>query len=445
MKITSYKFLVTNSLFLFLMCNVNAQTNPNPSTAVDAVIEAEMNTEYLPGVATVIVKDGKIVWIESYGYADVENSVPVKDSTIFLLASLSKLFTGTALMQQKDNSKFNLHDGIDQYLPWVLEIPGFESESVTFHQLMTHTSSIADNPDVMGDYYDYPDPTISLSDCMQRYFTETGADYNADLNFLPNSPGSIYEYSNMATALSGYIVEWASGYSFDQYCNENIFNRLCMNNTSWYFSDLDSAQVARPYQYDSGNFTPYAHYGFADYPNGQLRSNTLDLANFMIAYLNGGNFGGNAILSSSSIDEMWSSQIPTIDQHQGLNWYQEEIFHSGGSNWLWGHNGGESGASTDMYLDPVNNIGICVLTNGEGDGLYICDELYDYALSLNSSVLSITPECATTGIDETVAVPLKKELIKIVDFMGRETSLKTNTPLIKMYSDGSVEKVFIAE
>ena len=57
---------------------------------------------------------------------------------------------------------------------------------------------------------------------------------------------------------------------------------------------------------------------------------------------------------------------------------------------LWGHNGGEDGVSTDMYLDPINNIGICVLTNGEGNAIYICDALYDYALSLNP-VASIIP------------------------------------------------------
>lgn len=443
MKSSIIKLFCLYVIFVLFNNLALGQTNPNPSTAVDTYILDEMNLEHFPGVATVIVKDGKIVWIESYGFADLENSVPVEDSTVFLLASLSKVFTGTAAMQLHENGEIDLDGDLNQYLPWTLEIPGFSGNPVTSRQLMTHTSSIQDNNTVMNNYYDTPDPTISLDDCMQRYFPSGGVDYDAGLNFLPNTPGTVYEYSNMATALNGYVVELASGMPFDEYCNENIFNPLCMEKTSWYFADFDSADVARPYQYLAGNYSPYAHYGFADYPNGQLRSNVVDIANFMVAYLNGGTLGSNSILSSSSINDMLSLQIPFIDPNQGLNWYQEELYHSSGSTWLWGHNGGESGASTDMYLDPTNNIGICVLTNGEGDALFICDALYDYALSLNAAT-GYSPGCVTVGIKEEIKAE-NRELIKIVDYLGRETTLKVNTPLIKIYSDGSMERVFIFE
>jgi CubicO group peptidase (beta-lactamase class C family) len=166
----------------------------------------------------------------------------------------------------------------------------------------------------------------------------------------------------------------------------------------------------------------------------------MDLGNFMIAYLNGGTLGANSILTQASINEMWSSQIPSLEATQGLNWYQEELFHSGGSAMLWGHNGGEDGVSTDMYMDPVNNIGICVLTNGEGDALYICDELYDYALNLIPTS-SIIPNCVgTNSIEEALFVD--REIVKFLDFMGRKTTFKPNTPLIIIYSDGSTERVF---
>lgn len=444
MKYKAVKTLMAIITLLITVVTANSQTNPNPNPAIDAFISGEMNTERFPGVSTVIVKDNKIVWIKSYGFADIENLIPVRDTTVFLLASVSKVFTGTAAMQLVENNIIDLDDNVNQYLPWTLQIPAFTTSPVTFRQLMTHSSSIQDNYTVMDTYYDYPDPSISLADCMERYFSAGGIDYNPSANFLPNAPGTIYEYSNMATALNGYLVQLASGMPFDQYCNNNIFDKLCMNKTSWFFADFDSADVARPYQYSGGNYTPYSHYGFADYPDGQLRSNVTDMANFMIAYLNGGTLGTNSILSPSSISQMWTPQIPTIDPTQGLNWYQEEIYHNSGSTWLWGHNGGESGVSTDMYLDPTNKIGICVLTNGEGDALYICDELYNYALTL-SSTSGIAPGCMVTGITEIKPAVGEKKLIKIVDFLGRETQLKTNTPLIKIYSDGSVERVFIIQ
>lgn len=388
-------------LSLFLLANAaTSQTNPNPSPTLDAAIQSEMTNENLPGVATIIVKGGEIVWVESYGYADVTNSVLVEDSTVFLLASMSKLFTGTASMQLLEAGQIDLDLDINRYLPWTADIPGFTGDSITIRQLMTHTSSIEDGT-AMDNFYDYPDPSISLADCMEGYFTTTGTYYDAADNFFNNAPGTHYSYSNMGTALNGYITEEVSGIPFDQFCEENIFDVLCMENTGWHFSDFDSAQVARPHQYVSGGYVPYNHYGFADYPDGQLRSNVLDLANFMIAYLNGGQLGSNSILSAGTITDMWTAQVPSLDATQGLNWYQEEIFYNGGgsSNMLWGHNGGEDGVSTDLYLDPVNDIGICVLTNGEGDALYICDELYDYAMNLTPAA-GITPTCSPMSVNE---------------------------------------------
>jgi CubicO group peptidase (beta-lactamase class C family) len=357
------------------------EENPNPNPAIDAYILDKMNVERFPGVSTVIVKDDKIVWLKSYGLADVENAIPVTDTTVFLLASVSKVFTGTAAMQLAENNQIQLDGDVNQYLPWTLQIPGFlPGSSVTLRQLMTHTSSISDNHKAMLTYYGYPDSSITLDDCMQRYFDPDGSDYSPTANFLPNTPGSVYKYSNMATALIGYLVELTSGMPFDQYCNQNIFSKLCMNKTSWFFADFDSSQVAKPYRFSGGRYIPYEHYGFADYPNGQLRSNVNDLANFMIAYLNSGAFGTNSILTASSISEMWTEQISSLDPTQGLSWYKEKIYHSGGITMLWGHNGGGEGVSTEMYLDPINKIGISVLTNGEGKAISIIDELYpDFA------------------------------------------------------------------
>lgn len=377
------------------------QGNPNPDSSLDAFIQGEMNAERFPGVATIIIKGGEIIWVESYGFADVENGIEVEDTTVFLLASLSKVFTGTAAMQLEEMGVINLNDDINNYLPWNTDVPGFESDSITFRRLMTHVASIKDNGSVMDSYYDYPDPSISLSDCMHRYFNTTGTDYSAANNFYANAPETSYQYSNMGTALNGYAVQEAAQMPFDQFCEENIFTPLCMEKTSWFMADFDTNHVARPYRYSGGNYLPYPHYGFADYPDGQLRSTILDLGRFMAACLNGGSLNGNSILSPAAMNEMWTVQYPGIDSRQGLNWYQEELYHSNGSELLWGHNGGESGVSTDMYLDPNNDIGLCVLTNGEGDALSICDRLYEYALTLNSN--SSSPiDCGVTASTVTM-------------------------------------------
>jgi len=383
--------------------------NPNPSPILDAEIQSEMATRHFPGVSTIIVKGGEVVWVESYGYADVANAVAVEDTTVFLLASVSKLFTGTAAMQLAETGALQLDTDINAYLPWSVDVPNFTSDSITVRQLMTHTASVKDNWGTMSGYYGYPDPTISLANCMGSYFPTAGSDYSASGNFYNAAPGSAYHYSNMASALNGYLVELGSGVPFDDYCEDQLFSPLCMQHTAWHYSDFNPDQIAIPYAHENGNYVPYEPYGFADYPNGQLRSTVLDLGNFMIAVLNGGTFAENTILNPSSVDEMLSFQIPAIDATQGLNWYQTLLYHSSGQEMLWCHSGGESGVNTHLFLDTQNDIGLCVLTNGEGDGLYICDHLYDHALNMTVNN-SIVPDClSTTSLNESG--PGKDELV----------------------------------
>jgi len=204
-----------------------------------------MNTEKIPGMSTLIVKDGEIVWKQSYGLADVANNISVNDDTIFLLASISKVFTGTALMKLYEDGLIHIDDNINTYLPYSIHNPVFPSTPITFRMLMTHTSSISDGS-AMDSYYSIGDPTISLTDVIERYFSTSGSDYNASENFSNNTPGSSYNYSNMGTALAGYLVEAISETPFNEYCNNNIFDKLCIKNTAWYIADLDINQISKP-------------------------------------------------------------------------------------------------------------------------------------------------------------------------------------------------------
>lgn len=381
-------------LILFIATFISlcgASQNPNPNAALSNYIVNEMSNENIPGAATLIVKNGSIVWLESFGMADISANTAVADNTIFLLASISKLFTGTALMTLADDGIINLDDPINNFLPFSIEIPGHTSTDITYRMLMTHTASIEDNGSVMNGYYSIGDPTISLPTVIQQYFDPNGSDYSAAGNFHNKQPGTFYDYSNMGTALVGYMVEVVSGMPFDQYCDLHIFDTLCMDDSSWYLAGLDTNRVAVPYSWQGGQFVGHDHYGFADYPNGQLRMSILNLANYMLAFLQNGTTCSSGILSSSEINKMLSLQVPSVEPSQGLNWYKEDIYlNGGGTVSLWGHNGGETGVSTDLYINPNNGIGIAVLTNGEGDNLNMIDELYNYALTITALPIELT-------------------------------------------------------
>jgi len=364
------------------------------------VIQDEMEFEHIPSVSACIVKDGEIVWMQSFGFADVQNNVAATPQTPYLLASVSKTFTATALMQAVEEGLIDLEADVNTYLPFSLRNPDYLNIPITVKQLMTHTSSIQDNWAVMEDYYTYgADPILSLSAVMNMYFDPLGADFSSD-NFLGGAPGTVYEYTNMGNALLGYLVERVTNEPFETYCDAHIFERLCMENTSWKLSDFDTTILAIPYKWQGGEFVAYQHYTFADYPNGGLRASIEDLAHYLIAYQQNGIFGTDTLLSPNTVAGMLTPQVLSVDATQGLVWYLDE-FYPDGSNpvSLWTHNGGESGVSTDIILYPSHNAAIGIITNGEGDNSYMVDALLAEAETLVSTGAG-NPTCSVTSIDE---------------------------------------------
>ena len=113
--------------------------------SVDTVITRAMTAGKIPGLAGAIVQDGKIAWIGTYGFANVEAKRPVR-RTEFHIASTSKPFTTVLLMQLHAAGKFRLHDDINRYLPFSVRNPASPDEPITFEMLLQHRSSIRDNP-----------------------------------------------------------------------------------------------------------------------------------------------------------------------------------------------------------------------------------------------------------------------------------------------------------
>lgn len=369
--------------------------------SLDATILSEMSTEKLPSVSVVIVKDGEVVLMRSYGEADVQANISATPQTPYLLASVSKTFTATALMQCVQDGLIDLDADIDTYLPFSTRNPNHSATPITARMLITHTSSIQDAA-VVDTYYAYgTDPVISLSDMAQRYFSTAGADFSS-ANFLSGAPGTVYEYSNMGNALAGYLVEAVTGQLFYDYCNASIFDRLCMENTSWRLADYDTIDLAKPYAYSGGNYVPYQHYTFADYPNGGLRSTVEDLANYLIMYQQNGVFNGDTVLDPAIVSDMLSFQVGALEPTQGIAWYMDTFYPDGSTPVdLWTHNGGESGVSSDMVLYPAYNAAVAVVSNGEGTCAYIADALLGEAEILIAGG-SGNPSCAT-GVAEAPA------------------------------------------
>ena len=362
-----------------LISLVSLCTSANAQTALDIFITDQMENKHIPGVSAVIIKDEKLAWVGNYGVANLSTGQPVDTNTLFMLASISKTITATAIMQLYEENYFELEDDINLHLPFEIYHPSYPDSTITMLQLLTHSAAMRDNWDILDTVYVAGDSPLPLGDFMQGYFEVGGPYYYAEDNFYTYAPGVDYNYCNEGIALLGYMVEVFTGQPFNNYCNEHIFEPLCMTNTGWFLSELDTNLIAHPYDYISGSYYDYGLYGYPDYPDGQLRTTSLSLAKFLWMNMFDGNFNGVQILELETINLIRSSQIPFIDPTQGLVWYSYED----GGTW-WGHSGGDSGVSTDMYFNEDTQTGIIVLANSDNSHIQIWNELIDYATTLNT-------------------------------------------------------------
>ena len=407
------------------------------------LIESLMQTHLIPGLSISISKEGEIVWNQNFGYADIDDGIPVDENTMFILSSVSKTVTATALMQLWEQGMFDLDDGINQYLPFNVNHPDYSLAQISFKMLLSHTSGIKDNWSVM-EYYD-GDSNLELGYYLEEYLVPGGDFYGSNSNYTNQMPGSNYAYSNIGAALIGLLVEEISGTPFNEYCNQNIFSPLGMDNAYWFLSEIDDLnQVAIPYGLSGGSgstcyeigcgvynesnpcFCDYAcvdygdccsdynevcgeggtgsdvtlselyHYGYSDYPSGQLRTTSNNLAKFMSAYMNNGIYNGVRILESETVEIMRDIHFPSADSQQGLIWYYK---NSNGRN-LFGHNGGDLGSLTEMFISFSDDIGVVLLTNSSN---------YNAVIQIENAAFDFADETTFTStgdmnLDQTINI-----------------------------------------
>lgn len=332
-------------------------------TEVDDAVLAQMDQDHVVGLSACIIEGDEIVWCQGYGWAHIDDQRAVTPDTPFLLASVSKGVTATAVMQGVEKGLYDLDDDIDATLPFAVDHPRSDAP-LTRRQLLAHIAGVDDNWGVMNaSYTDYADSPIALGDFLEDYLVVGGSHYDADDNFVGNGPGRTMEYSNIGAALAGYSLEAASDVSFSAWCDEEVFAPLGMEDTAWFLAEHDQGELAVPYEWLRGDYDEVGHYGFPDYPSGQLRSSAVDMARFIRATMQGGQVGDTQILSAESVAEMITVVDADLDRDQGLGWYRWRF----DGEMVWGHNGGEWGASAEVLWWPDRDRGVVVLMNSEGE------------------------------------------------------------------------------
>ena len=314
------------------------------------------------------------------------------------IGSISKTFTGVCLMKAVEDKKVSLDEDINTYLPFKVINPFFPNEKITLRNLATHTSGLADRSPFYADstYYYGGDSPMPLADFLKNYF-EHGGKYYSQENFLKYKPGTYRDYSNIAAGLAGYIVELTTGKKLNVYSKQYIFKPLQMNNTGWFFSEINLANHSKLYDKQGDSTKNIQLYGGTTYPDGGVRTSVSELSKFFISLLNNGQFKKTRILKKESVQEMLRFQFTASDKPENvkLDKLNSGIFWATklGATRI-GHNGSDPGVRTFMLSDLTKKIGVIFFMNTslseKEENIYfdIYEELYKYAKKIKSETSS---------------------------------------------------------
>ena len=313
-----------------------------------AWLEGQIMYRDLPGIVVGVVHGDSLVWAKGFGYADTKLKKPMTPDTKFRMASHSKLFTATAIMQLREQNKVRLDDPVSKHLSWFKVKPAADDDgAVTVEQLLTHSSGLPREANAHWTTLEFPTAAEIRSLVADR-----------EAAFAPSVR---WKYSNLAYTIAGMVVEQTSGLSWAEYVERNIFAPLGMTSSS---VDRNVEGLAVGYSRrlpDGGRpimpFTDARGMGSAT----GITSTVGDMAKFVSAQFRKGPRGGRQILASGSLREM--HRIRSLEN----NWTSGTgigfgVTRVGDRTWV-GHGGGYPGYTTQTWIDLDYRVGVIVLTN----------------------------------------------------------------------------------
>ena len=326
-------------------------TSQDLGTFFDGLVPYMLKRNDIAGGVVAVVKDGQLIFAQGYGYANVAKRTPViPDQTLFRVGSTSKLFTWTAVMQQVAAGKIDLDRNVNDYLDF--KIPDKYGKPITVRDLMTMTPGFAET--IHNLMVATPEQLVPL----HQYLV----DHMPPRIF---SPGEVVAYSNYGATLAGYIVQRVSGEPFDTYIENHILKPLGMMHST-FAQPLPAAlrgDLATGYITATGEtIVPFEP--VQSWPAGSLASSATDMAKFMMAQLQDGQFNGASILPVATAKLMHSSQSRMAPGMNGydLGFYQEDR----NGLQIIGHGGDTIAFHSDLHLLLDKNVGIFMSFNSAG-------------------------------------------------------------------------------
>lgn len=345
------------AFFLSLFVSMHGFGQPGK---VEAGIGDIMEQSNVVGLSVAVVKNNKIIYTRSFGLKDVENNQPLTDDCLFRIASISKSFSATSIMQLAAAKKLSLDDDISDLLGFKVRNPKYPGTIITLRMVLSHRSSVNDSQGYFTLDVINPDKNPDWAKCYSDY-----------------EPGTGYRYCNLNYNMAGAVIEKISGERFDQYVKHHILDPLGLYG-GYCVDSLDKSRFATLYEYDDslkkfisspGAYAPrreeIANYvmGYSTpifSPTGGMKISATDLARYMMMHMNYGRYKGKKIISKKNATQMQTK----LSDKEGYGLAIMTLDNLIPGKTMKGHTGSAYGLYSGMFFQPKEKFGIVVITNG---------------------------------------------------------------------------------
>jgi len=337
------------------------------SPQLDEKVQEIVSDGELPSLQIAVIYQNQLAWSKSYGQNASVNSA-------YMNGSVQKVLDATAVLQLYERKVIDLDANISDYIPFQVKHPRYPDIPITVRMLLSHRSGLDsldnqftwDTENLFVEYRPSEKPEIaqiSLEEFLVASFTPEGSNYNPDVWL--SKPGDKYHYSVSTYPLLRYLIEEVSGSSYSDYMKANILKPLGMSNTAFSSDDLLGQNIT-PYTRVQGNNIKLSVWD----GNGYLmRTTAEDMAKFMLAHINDGNYDNFQLLQPETIELMREK----VSKGRNILNPNSELTDSGYGlglihyphGWL-GHGGSTVGYQSLWQFNPSKQCGFIIFTNING-------------------------------------------------------------------------------
>lgn len=366
-------FFTTTCVLLFTLFCFTSSLAQNLEQQVDEYLKAAYPANE-PGVSFLIAKDGKTIYRKAFGMANLELNVPMTPDNVFEIGSITKQFTAVAILMLEEQGKLNVKDDITKYIP---DYPT-KGKTITIHHLLNHTSGIKSYTDMQSFM------SLARKDMSPVELIDTFK--NEPIDF---EPGEQFNYNNSGYILLGYIIEVASGKTYEQFIQKHIFDKLGMTNSVYGSKANLVPNRAAGYSETETGFKNAEYLSMTlPYAAGSLMSTTDDLLKWQNALNN------HTLITKASYDKAIHGSTLNNGEHipYGYGLGEDQVNGSPSIQ----HGGGIFGYTTMGIYLPEEKVFVSGLTN--------CD---------CKNITDVTTKIAAIAIGKPF--PNKKDAIKLTE------------------------------